>query len=229
MENIQVIYEDNHLIAVNKPAGWLVQGDETGDQPLSDWVKKYIKVRYGKPGAVYLGVIHRIDRPVSGVVIFARTSKALERMNRLFQERKIKKTYLAVVEERPKELEGRLIHYLEKDSSRNRVHVYKQQKGKSKKSELTYKLIAGLGDHHLLEVNPITGRSHQIRGQLARIGCSIRGDVKYGANRKNYGGFIHLHCKEMSFIHPVKKEPVSIKADKPDEQIWRLFEDEKRF
>lgn len=223
-ENIRIIYEDNHLIAVNKPAGWLVQGDQTGDMPISDWVKNYVKVRYKKPGDVFLGVIHRIDRPVSGVVIFARTSKGLERMNKLFQERKIKKTYWAIVEERPNPIEGKLIHYLEKDSSRNRVHVYTKQRGKSKKSELSYKVIGGLGDHHLLEVLPITGRSHQIRGQLAKIGSSIRGDVKYGANRKNQDNFIHLHCKEMSFIHPVKKEPISIKADLPDEQLWRLFE-----
>jgi len=223
-ENYTVIFEDNHLIAVNKPAGWLVQGDETGDKPMSEFVKEYIKQRYKKPGDVFLGTVHRIDRPVSGAVIFARTSKALERMNKLFEERNVQKTYLAIVEKRPEELEGTLIHYISKDQEKNIVHIANSQKNKHfKLAELDYKFVAGLGDHFLLEVKPNTGRPHQIRAQLGKIGCPIRGDVKYGAKRTNSDGRIHLHSAALEFIHPVQKTPVLIKAPLPDEQIWRLF------
>jgi len=223
-ENFSVIFEDNHLIAVNKPAGWLVQGDETGDTPLSDFVKEYVKHRYKKPGDVFLGTIHRIDRPVSGAVIFARTSKALERMNKLFEERKVKKTYLAIVENRPEELEGTLLHFIAKDQEKNIVHISTTQKNKHYKlAKLEYKLLAGLGDHHLLEVTPHTGRPHQIRAQLGKIGCPIRGDVKYGAKRTNEDGRIHLHSAALEFIHPVQQTLVSIKAALPNEQLWRLF------
>lgn len=224
---MQILHEDNHLIAVNKPAGWLVQGDETGDTPLSEWVKRYIKDRYKKPGAVFLGVIHRLDRPVSGVVIFARTSKALERMNKLFADREIEKTYLAITGERPSPIEGHLTHYILKDKSRNLAKAYDQvgrRTKDAKKADLDYKLIGGLGHHHLLEVKPITGRPHQIRVQLASIGCPIRGDLKYGHPLANEDASISLHCRNLSFIHPVKKEPVTITADMPDNQMWRLFE-----
>jgi 23S rRNA pseudouridine1911/1915/1917 synthase len=223
-ENYSVIYEDNHLIAVNKPSGWLVQSDETGDTPLSEYVKEYIKIRYKKPGDVYLGTIHRIDRPVSGAVIFARTSKALERMNKLFEERKVKKTYLAIVEKRPEELEGTLLNYIAKDQEKNIVHVANSQKNKHYKlAKLEYKFLGGVGDHFLLEVKPHTGRPHQIRAQLGRIGCPIRGDVKYGAKKGNEDGRIHLHSVALEFEHPIKKEDVCIKAALPNEQIWLLF------
>jgi len=224
MQNIQVIFEDNHLIAVNKPGGVLVQGDETGDMPLSDWVKQYIKIRYEKPGDVFLGTIHRLDRPASGVVIFARTSKALSRMNELFKKREIEKTYWAITNKRPYPLSATLEHYLEKDTRKNFVHAYNQSRGNAKKATLDYELIGELGEHHLLKVNLHTGRPHQIRVQLAKIGCTIRGDVKYGYDRTNRRGTIYLHCRKMEFVHPVRKEPVSIEAPVPDDQIWNLFE-----
>lgn len=223
---IQVLYEDNHLIAVNKPAGWLVQGDATGDTTLADWVKVYIKNRYGKPGDVFLGVIHRIDRPVSGAVVFARTSKALERMNRLFRDREVQKTYLAVTTERPNPLAGHLTHFLTKDKERNVAKAYDRLSNRAKgakKSELDYELIGELGGHHLLKVNPITGRPHQIRVQLAKMGWPIRGDVKYGFKQPNTDLSIHLHCYQMQFEHPVKKEPVVITADPPHDQVWDMF------
>jgi len=223
-DTYSVIYEDNHLIAVNKPAGWLVQGDETGDKPISEFVKEYIKHRYKKPGDVFLGTIHRIDRPVSGAVIFARTSKALERMNKLFAERTIKKTYLAIVEKRPEELEGVLLHWIAKDPERNIAMVASQQKNKHYKfAKLEYKLLAGVGGQYLLEVIPHTGRPHQIRAQLGKIGLPIRGDLKYGAKKPNENGCIHLHSVGLEFIHPVKKDEIIIKAALPKEQVWRLF------
>lgn len=227
MLKLQVIYEDNHLIAVNKPAGWLVQGDITGDAPISDAVKAYIKEKYKKPGDVFLGVIHRIDRPVSGVVIFARTTKALTRMNKLFLEKGIKKTYLAITEIRPDPLSGHLTHYLVKDANTNKAKAYDQPSNRAKdakKSELKYELKGGLAGHQLLEINPLTGRPHQIRVQLAKMGWPIRGDVKYGYPEPNADGSIHLHCKEMSFMHPVKNEPVRIVAKLPKDQIWGLFD-----
>jgi len=226
MESIKVLYEDNHLLAVNKPAGWLVQGDETGDLTLSDWAKEYIKVRYHKPGAVFLGVIHRLDRPVSGVVVFARTSKALTRMNELFRERKIEKTYLAITDQRPSPLEGQLTHYILKDRNRNIAKAYDQLSRRNegaKKSTLEYKFAGQIGTHILLEVKPHTGRPHQIRVQLSKLGCSIRGDLKYGYKTPNEDSCIHLHCQSLSFIHPVKKVPVFIEAETPEDQIWDLF------
>lgn len=226
LSQLQVLYEDNHLIAVNKPAGWLVQGDITGDPTLGDVVKQYIKVRYNKPGDVFLGTIHRIDRPVSGVVIFARTTKGLQRMNKLFQERKVQKTYRAIVVERPKELSGKLSHYILKDKERNisKAYTRKDKGGKDAKlGELEYRFLGSIANHHLLEVKPLTGRPHQIRVQLAKMGCPIRGDKKYGAPVWNIDRFIHLHSYSLEFIHPVKKEPVTIIADVPDEQIWDKF------
>jgi 23S rRNA pseudouridine1911/1915/1917 synthase len=224
--NVPIIYEDNHLIAVNKPAGWLVQGDETGDIPVSEYVKEYIKKRYNKPGDVFLGIIHRLDRPVSGVVLFARTSKALTRMNKLFQDRMVEKRYVAVVEKRPEELEGKLVHYLSKDKDRNVTRAFESKRYKSaKRAELDYKYLGGLADHHLLQVNPTTGRSHQIRVQLSKMGTVIRGDKKYGAAHFNTDrGTIHLHSYQLSFIHPVKKEPVLIEADLPEkDQVWQMY------
>ena len=225
--SLQILYEDNHLIAVNKPAGWLVQGDDTGDLPLAEWVKRYIKDRYQKPGAVFLGVIHRIDRPVSGVVVFARTSKALERMNKLFREREIEKTYWAVTAIRPEPIEGTLTHFLTKDTTRNVAKAYNtlsRRAKNAKKSVLNYEVIGGLGAHSLVQVKPITGRPHQIRVQLSKMGWPIKGDIKYGAERPNRDGSIHLHCRSLGFIHPVKKEPVLIEANPPIDQIWDLFE-----
>ncbi len=223
-ENFSIIYEDNHLICANKPAGWLVQGDQTGDMPLTEFVKEYVKVRYNKPGAVFLGVIHRIDRPVSGAVIFARTSKGLERMNKLFQERQIRKRYLAVVEQRPEELEDTLVGFIAKNKERNMVAVSSTQRNKHYKfAKLEYRVLAGVGGHYLLEVIPHTGRPHQIRAQLGRINCPIRGDLKYGAKQGNTDGRIHLHAVGLEFIHPVKKEEVTIKAPIPNEQVWQLF------
>ena len=223
--NIQVLFEDNHLIGVNKPAGWLVQGDETGDKPLSEFAKEYIKVRYKKPGDVFLGVIHRLDRPVSGAVIFARTSKGLSRMNDLFRNRTIQKTYWAIVNERPEPLKGTLTHYLLKDRERNVVTAFAKQKYKAaKKAVLDYEYIGEIGTNRLLEINLKTGRPHQIRVQLAKIGLPIKGDLKYGHRTPNQDGSIHLHCRSMSFIHPVKKEAVTIVADPPNDSIWNLFQ-----
>jgi 23S rRNA pseudouridine1911/1915/1917 synthase len=224
--NIDIIYEDNHLIAINKPAGVLVQGDETGDEPLSEAVKAYIKKRYGKPGDVYLGVVHRIDRPVSGAVIFARTSKALERMNALFAERKVEKTYWALVKDRPEPLSATLVHFLDKDHEKNVTKVLSgpsRRHPDAKQAELSYDLLSSLGNFHLLEVHPTTGRSHQIRAQLAHIGCAIRGDIKYGYPTPNADASISLHCRSMSFIHPVQKTPVEIVANPPKEQVWNMF------
>ncbi|MCR9289716.1 MAG: RluA family pseudouridine synthase [Bacteroidetes bacterium] len=227
-EGLQILHEDNHLIAINKPAGWLVQGDNTGDVPLSEYVKQYIKDRYNKPGDVFLGVIHRLDRPVSGVVIFARTTKALQRMNKLFADREVEKTYWAIVGERPDPISGHLTDYIVKDKKRNVAKALDRPSNRNKdakKADLDYYLIGSIGDNHLLKVKPETGRPHQIRVQLAKMGCSIRGDVKYGFSKVNQDASIHLHSRSLSFIHPVKKEPVYIEADLPDEQIWNLFKD----
>jgi len=224
---IDVIYEDNHLIAVNKPAGWLTHGDKTKDKPLSEFVKDYIKDKYNKPGDVFLGVIHRIDRPVSGCVVFAKTSKALVRMNKLFHDKKIEKTYLAITNRCPSNLEGKLTHFLRKDTSKNVSYAYdnnssNKAKG-AKKSELTYKLLSRIAGHHLFEIKPLTGRPHQIRVQLSKINCPIHGDVKYGFTTPARDGNIYLHCKSLGFEHPVKKEPMLIKAKIPSDQIWQLF------
>ncbi len=221
---LQILFEDNHLIAVNKPAGMLVHGDETGDATLADFVKLYIKDRYNKPGDVFLGVIHRIDRPVSGVVVFARTSKGLTRMNKLFAERQLQKTYWAIVSGRPDPYEDKLVHYLQKDKQNNKVKVFSRQRYKDlKRCELDYSLISEVGDHSLLNVTPITGRSHQIRAQLSKIGHPIRGDRKYGSIHHQRNGMIHLHARQLEFEHPIRKEPVRIVANPPDEQIWNTF------
>ena len=224
----QVIYEDNHIIAVNKPTGWLVQADITGDSTLADWTKAYIKHRYKKPGDVFLGIIHRIDRPASGTVIFARTSKGLSRMNELIRDRKMKKKYWAITAIRPNPLSDDLVHYILKDTEKNKVKVFdrpSRRSGNAKKAEMSYNLLGGIGENFLLDIDLITGRPHQIRAQLAKVGYPIRGDLKYGFKKLNSDASIHLHCRSMSFMHPVKKIPVTIEADPPREQIWRLFED----
>lgn len=219
----EVIYEDNHLIAVNKRGGILVQGDETGDEPLSELVKDYLRVKYNKPGNIFAGVIHRLDRPVSGLVLLAKTSKALERMNEQFRNREVTKTYLAIVNKKPDFVEDTLIHYLLKDTSRNVTSSHISEKKGSVRAELSYKLRFAINDSNILEVNPVTGRPHQIRSQLAAIGSPIAGDRKYGSHKDAVDRAIALHSFKLSFIHPVKKEPIEIKASLPDNQFWSKF------
>lgn len=218
-----VQYEDNHLLIVNKDSGLLVQGDRTGDITLIDQAKAYVKEKYNKPGEVFMGLVHRLDRPVSGIVVLARTSKALERMTELFRKRQIQKIYWAVVKRRPPEKQGKLVHYLVKDERTNTVTAYDEPVPDSQKAELTYKVLGRLNEYYLLEVSPITGRPHQIRVQLASMGCPIRGDVKYGYDRPNPDGSINLHARRLYFIHPVKKEPVVIVAGLPNIQFWEEF------
>ncbi|WP_128545411.1 RluA family pseudouridine synthase [Larkinella soli] len=218
-----VVYEDNHLIVVNKEPGVLVQSDRTGDRTLLDMVKDYIREKYNKPGDVFLGTVHRLDRPVSGLVVFARTSKALERMNEVFRKRQVQKTYWAVVGRRPKEEKGKLTHFLLKDENSNTVKAYEDEVPGSLKAELSYRLLGRINDHYLLEVNPITGRPHQIRVQLASMGCPIRGDVKYGFPRPNQDSSINLHARRLYFVHPVKKEPLVCKAGVPNNPFWEEF------
>jgi len=222
-QNLHVLYEDNHLLIVNKPGGMLVQGDSTGDETLLDVGKKYIKEKYNKPGNVFLGVVHRLDRPVSGVVLMAKTSKALERLNKQFRERKIYKKYWAVVKRRPKDLKDKLVHYLEKNQQKNVVTAYDKPKEGTLKAELYYTVLGKLNDHYLLEVNPITGRPHQIRVQLSSIGSPIRGDLKYGFRKPNFDANINLHAKEITFEHPVTKEKYTIKASLPENEFWEQF------
>jgi len=218
-----VLYEDNHLLAVNKAAGVLVQGDETGDVPLVELCKKYIKEKYNKPGEVFLGVVHRLDRPVSGVVVLARTSKALERMNELFRDRQTKKIYWAIVRNKPKNETGTLVHWLVKNERNNKVTAFTKENKEGQRSELNYRVLKHESDFFLLEVNPITGRPHQIRVQLASMGCVIVGDVKYGYNSPNPDKSICLHARQLTFVHPVKKETISIEAPIPKSEVWNLF------
>lgn len=231
MQHLQVLYEDNHLIAVNKPAGLLSQGDATGDETVADWAKRYIKFRYDKPGDVFLGQIHRLDRPVSGVILFARTSKALARLNQQFKERKVTKTYWAVVTEQPKPIEGQLRGYIYKDGERNRAKIVpkansNRHKG-AKLAELSYRMLGRIGTNVLLEIKLGTGRAHQIRVQLAdQLGTPIRGDLKYGSGQRNADGNINLHARSLTFEHPTKREPVTVTAEVPrEDQIWQLFAD----
>ena len=215
-----VLYEDNHIIAVNKTNSEIVQGDKTGDEPLSETLKKYLKEKYNKPGEVFLGVTHRLDRPVSGVVIFAKTSKALTRLNEMFRNQEVKKTYWAIVKDRPAETEGRLEHYLVRNEKQNKSVAHTKMVPNAKKASLSYKLVSHSDNYFLLEVQLETGRHHQIRCQLAGIGCVIKGDLKYGAPRSNPDGGICLHSHEIKFVHPVKKEEMDIIAPPP--VSWKL-------
>ena len=224
MNSPEILYEDNHLIAVNKKPGDIVQGDKTGDKPMSEYLKDYVKDKFQKPGAVFLGVVHRIDRPVSGVVIFARTSKALARMNEFFREKKVRKTYWAVVKNRPADERGTLIHYLKKDEAKNKSKAFDYEVPGSSRSWLDYKIIGKSDNYYLLEITPHTGRHHQIRVQLAAIGCPIKEDLKYGYDRSNENGSIHLHARHVRFTHPVKKEEIHITAPVPNDPIWKFFE-----
>ncbi|MCW3103710.1 MAG: pseudouridine synthase [Bacteroidetes bacterium] len=223
MKQLQVLYEDNHIIAVNKRPSDIVQGDKTGDAPLSDFVKQYVKDKYDKPGEVFIGTVHRIDRPVSGIVLFARTSKALARLNQMFQTKEIQKTYWAVVKNKPAKESGKLVHYLKKNEAKNMSKAFDNEQAGALRSELDYKLICSSDNYYLLEITPLTGRHHQIRVQLASMGCPIKGDLKYGFNRSNKDASIHLHARKIEFIHPVKKEPVVIVAPPPDEVLWNEF------
>ena len=215
-----VLYEDNHLIAVKKEPGSIVQSDKTGDETLAEEVKAYIKRKYKKPGDVFLGIVHRLDRPVGGVIVFARTSKALTRMNELFREKKIFKTYWAIVEEKPPREDGQLVNWLKKNQEKNRSRAYDIEVKDSKKAELTYRLMGRSKHYYYIEVHPKTGRHHQIRVQLAHLGCKIKGDVKYGAKRTNKDGSIHLFARSLSFIHPVKKEKLIIRSNPPMDPLW---------
>lgn len=219
----RILFEDNHLIAVNKLPSEIVQGDKTGDMPLSEEVKAYLKKKYDKPGNVFTGVIHRIDRPVSGVTIFAKTGKALSRMNELVKSRGIKKTYWAIVKQKPPESKATLVHHLLRNEKKNKSFAYPKPVENSKEAILEYKLIAQSKDYFLLEVDLKTGRHHQIRAQLAALGCPIKGDLKYGFPRSNPDGSISLHARSLAFEHPVKNEPVKIIADPPDEVLWNYF------
>jgi 23S rRNA pseudouridine1911/1915/1917 synthase len=219
-----ILFEDNHLIAVNKRAGDIVQIDDTGDEPLDEQVKKYIAAKYNKPNGAFLGVVHRLDRPVSGVILFAKTSKALERINLMFKSREMKKTYWAVVRNRPQPSEGNLVHWLVKNSQKNVTKAHDKEVAGSQRAELNYKLIGELNGYYLIEVDPITGRPHQIRVQLSTLDCPIVGDNKYGYPRGSLKKSICLHARKLQFIHPVKKEPVSIFAPLPQDGFWERFE-----
>lgn len=218
---LDIIYEDNHLIAVNKPVGVLVQGDATGDEPLSEKIKTYIKKKYNKPGNVYLGVVHRIYRPTSGVLVFAKTSKALSRLNKQFSQRETEKTYWALVENKPSLKDGKLIHYLKRNHKQNKSYAYPKPIPDSKKAILNYKFKKSLNHYHLLEIDLETGRHHQIRAQLSHIGCTIKGDLKYGAKRSNTNGGIHLHAKSLTINHPVKKKEITFEAPLPNDTLWK--------
>lgn len=219
--NLQILHEDNHIIVINKRVGDIVQGDKTGDKPLSDVVKEYIKDKYNKPGDVFLGVVHRLDRPTTGIVVFARTSKALTRLNDLFKNRETQKTYWAVVKNKPPKSEDSLVHFLKRNEKNNTSKAHINEVPESKKASLDYTIIATLNNYFGLEINLHTGRHHQIRAQLSAIGCPIKGDLKYGFDRSNPDGGIHLHARKLKFIHPVSKEPIEIIAPVPDDVIWK--------
>ena len=219
-----VVYEDNHIIVVNKTASEIVQADKTGDTPLSETVKQYLKEKYQKPGNVFLGVTHRLDRPVSGLVIFAKTSKALTRLNEMFRAGEVKKTYWAVVKNAPKESEGELVHFLVRNEKQNKSYAYDKEVPNSKKAVLDYRLIGRSENYYLLEVDLKTGRHHQIRCQLAKMGCPIKGDLKYGSPRSNPDGSICLHARRVRFVHPVSKELIELKAPLPEGNLWKGFE-----
>ena len=218
-----ILYEDNHLIILNKRPSDIVQGDKTGDVPLSEVLKSYIKYKYKKPGEVFLGVVHRLDRPVSGALIFARTSKALSRLNIMLRDGEIYKTYWAVVKNKPPRDDDHLIQYLTRNEEKNKSFVHENPVANSQKAELIYHLTGQSDIYYLLEVNLLTGRHHQIRAQLAALGCPVKGDLKYGYPRSNPGGFIHLHARMIEFIHPVSKERIRVIAKPPDDKLWNYF------
>ena len=218
--NLQVLHEDNHLIIVNKRPGDIVQGDKTGDLPLSEVVKEYIKIKYDKPGNVYLGVVHRLDRPTSGIVVFAKTSKALPRLNKLFREKDAKKTYWAIVKNPPPKQEDVLVHYMKRNPKQNKSYAHIKEVPESKKAILEYRVLKSLDNYYLLEIDLQTGRHHQIRSQLSAVNSPIKGDLKYGFDRSNKDGSIHLHARKLTFIHPVKKEELQILAPPPEDPLW---------
>ena len=224
MDLTSILFEDNHLIVINKKPSEIVQGDKTGDKTMPDTIKEYLKVKYNKPGNVFCGVIHRLDRPTSGAVVFARTSKGLERMNAQFREKETNKVYWAIVEQKPEKPVGSLVHFLKKNETKNKSFVTDSEKGGAKEAKLTYKLIASSERYHLLEITLETGRHHQIRAQLAAIGCFIKGDIKYGAKRSNEDGSICLHARKLTINHPVTKEVLTFTADTPNSAIWKIFE-----
>lgn len=221
--NLQVLHEDNHIIVINKRVGDIVQGDKTGDKPLSEVVKEYIKDKYNKPGEVYLGVVHRLDRPTTGIVLFARTSKALTRMNALFSNRETQKTYWAIVKNKPVNWEGKLVHYLKRNEKNNTSKAHSKEVPESKIASLDYKIIASLQNYFALEINLHTGRHHQIRAQLSAIGSPIKGDLKYGFDRSNPDGGIHLHARKLNFLHPVSQENIEIIAPTPNDPVWNAI------
>lgn len=221
---LQILYEDNHVIVINKRASDIVQGDKTGDETMPDHIKEYLKVKYEKPGNVFCGVVHRLDRPTSGAVVFARTSKALERLNAQFRDKETNKIYWAIVETKPVKSEDTLVHFLKKNEKQNKSYASQTETPGSKKAILHYKLIASSDKYHLLEVRLETGRHHQIRVQLATIGCLIKGDVKYGARRANPDASISLHARYLDFIHPTSKEVIKITAPVPNDALWNFFE-----
>ena len=219
-----VVYEDNHIIVVNKTSSEIVQGDKTGDTPLSEMVQQYLKEKYNKPGNVFIGVPHRLDRPVSGLVVLAKTSKALSRLNDMFRTGEVQKTYWAIVKDRPRELEGELKHWLVRNEKQNKSYAFDKEKPGAKKAILRYKLIGHSQNYHLLEVDLKTGRHHQIRCQLAKMGCPIKGDLKYGSPRSNPDGSICLHARRVKFIHPVSKQEIDLTAPLPPGNLWNGFE-----
>ncbi|MDG3583539.1 RluA family pseudouridine synthase [Galbibacter pacificus] len=218
--NLQVLYEDNHIIVVNKRAGDIVQGDKTGDKPLSEIIKNYLKDKYNKPGNVYLGVVHRLDRPTTGIVLFAKTSKALPRLNKLFKDKDAKKTYWAIVKNKPQKDADTLIHWMKRNPKQNKSYAHTNEVPDSKKAVLNYRMLKSLTNYHVLEIDLETGRHHQIRSQLSAIGSPIKGDLKYGFDRSNKDGSIHLHARKLEFMHPVKKERIQITAPLPKDPLW---------
>ena len=221
--NLQILHEDNHIIVVNKRVGDIVQGDKTGDKPLSEIVKEYIKDKYSKPGEVFLGVVHRLDRPTTGIVVFARTSKALTRLNEMFSARETQKTYWAVVKNKPEKQEDTLVHFLKRNEKNNTSKAHLKEIPESKIAKLDYKIIRELNSYFVLEINLHTGRHHQIRAQLAAVGCPIKGDLKYGFDRSNPDGGIHLHARKLAFVHPVSKEEIEILAPTPKNSLWDVI------
>ena len=224
---MDVVYEDNHLIIVDKSSSEIVQGDKTGDKPLAEMVKEYIKQKYHKPGNVFLGVVHRLDRPVSGLVVFARTGKALARLNEMFRTKEVHKTYWAIVGNCPPAEEGELVHWLVRNEKQYKSYAYDKEKPGAKKAILDYKLIGRSERYFLLEIDLKTGRHHQIRCQLAKMGCPIKGDLKYGAPRSNPDGSICLHARRVRFVHPVSKQEIDVEAPVPEGNLWHSFQNDK--